>query len=265
VKEAGSAEASFWAAFLRNRNVDAGTANDGAIAVAGGYALCVPGTLLTLTIGAGEARPLRDEDCSAVEDFFAERSLPARFELETGVLERDGPLLRARGYRDEGTTLTVLTGATGVHGASASAAVRPTTDRRQWSELFVRAADDGRVHGDLLRRSALLNAAAAHTLVVASLDGQDVGVAATGIYQETAFLYSAAVLPPFRSRGVHGALIAARLEIAHGRGAAKALLKTTPDSPGERAARKAGLVPTAVRRRVRRELATFGDSEAAAS
>ena len=51
--------ALLWAAFLRNRNVDAGTAGDGAIPVAGGYAIYVAGTHLDHALGAGTTRPLR--------------------------------------------------------------------------------------------------------------------------------------------------------------------------------------------------------------
>ncbi len=43
---AARAEAAFWSAFLRNRNVDAGTSADGALPVAGGFALCLAGTFL---------------------------------------------------------------------------------------------------------------------------------------------------------------------------------------------------------------------------
>ena len=87
-------EAAFWAAFLRNRNVDAATAGDGAVAVAGGYALCAAGTLVTYAVGAGAARPLRADDFEVVEGFYGARGLPARFELETATADAAEALLR---------------------------------------------------------------------------------------------------------------------------------------------------------------------------
>ncbi|HWT04515.1 MAG TPA: GNAT family N-acetyltransferase, partial [Xanthomonadales bacterium] len=96
-------------------------------------------------------------------------------------------------------------------------------------------------------------AAAAHVLVVASIDGDDAGAAALGISGNTALLCSAAVLPAFRRRGVHQALVAARLAIAHERGATAAALKAVADSPAELSAAKVGLARTGLRRRVLRD------------
>jgi GNAT superfamily N-acetyltransferase len=61
------------------------------------------------------------------------------------------------------------------------------------------------------------------------------------------------VLPAFRRRGVHQALLAARLAIAHERGATAAALKTVADSPVERSATKLGFARTGLHRRVRRD------------
>ena len=130
--------------------------------------------------------------------------------------------------------------------------VRTTTDRRAWSELLERCIAEQIADPGMLRRQAQLNASAGQVLTVASIRGEDVGVGALGISGDTAILYSAGVLPAFRRRGVHGALITARLGLAHGRGAMSALLKTAPDSPAERSALSLGFTRTAVRRRVRR-------------
>ncbi len=248
---AGRAEAAFWAAFLHNRNVDAVTAGDGAVAVAGGYALFVSGTSIDLALGAGSTRRLRADDCEVVEGFYAERGAAARFELDVEVLERDEALFRGRGYADEGEALAVLEGPTASAAPSARIAVRRTTDRRAWVELVARAFADA--PGETLRRTLQANAAAAQVLVMASFDGDDAGAAAVGIAGDTAILYSAGVLPAFRRRGVHGALLIARLGLASARGAGSAVLKTIPDSPAERSALKQGLIRSGLRRRLRRE------------
>ncbi len=248
---AGRAEAAFWAAFLHNRNVDALTAGDGAVAVAGGYALYVGATAIGHVLGAGSTRPLRPDDCAVVEDFYGSRAAPVRFELDAAVLERDGALLRDRGYADEGEPLAVLEGAVAAGPGPAGIAVRTTADRRAWVELLGRAFDE--LPGNTFGRTLQANAAAAQVLVVATVDGVDAGAGALGINGDTAILYSAAVLPPFRRRGVHRALIAARLGFAAARGSSNAVLKTMSGSPAERSALGLGFSRTSLRRRLRRD------------
>lgn len=244
--------AAFWAAFLRNRNVDAGTAGDGAIPVAGGYAIYVSGTRFDLALGAGSTRALRADDLTVVEEFYAARARPARFELDVTVLARDGALLHERGYTEEECTLAVLEGPVGAAPAPGPVTVRTTTNRRAWAELASRAFHDVADDVTMLRRTLQTTAAAAHVLVIASLDGDDAGAAALGISGDTALLCSAAVLPAFRRRGVHHALMAARLAIARERGIRAAAIKTVADSPVERSARTLGFARTALRRRVHR-------------
>jgi GNAT superfamily N-acetyltransferase len=247
------AAALLWATFLRNRNVDAGTAGDGAIPVAGGYAIYVAGTLLDFAVGAGSARALREDDLAVVEEFYAARSRPARFELGEDALARDGALLRERGYAEEDLTLAVLESAVAGTVPPSPVAVRTTTNRRAWSELAARAFDEPSAGVDVLRRTLQVEAAAAHVLVVASLDGNDAGAAALGISGDLALFFAGAVLPAFRRRGVHQALLAARLAIAHEHGATGAALETTAGSPAERSAAKLGFARTGLRRRVRRD------------
>jgi GNAT superfamily N-acetyltransferase len=245
------AAARLWAGFLRNRNVDAWTAGDGAIPVAGGYALYVSGTRFDFAMGAGSTRPLRNDDLTVVEEFYAARAHPARFELDEAVLARDGALLRERGYAEEDETLAVLEGAVAGRPPDGAVSVRTTTNRRAWAELAVRAfAEQSAGDPPVLRRTLQTAAAAAQVLVIASVGGEDVGTGALGISGETALLWSGAVLPAFRRRGVYQALLAARLALAHERGATGAALKTVAGSPVERSATKLGFARTGLRRRV---------------
>jgi GNAT superfamily N-acetyltransferase len=248
--------AAFWAAFLRNRNVDAGTAGDGAIPVAGGYAIYVTGTRFDLALGAGSTRALRDDDLTVVEEFYAARAHPARFELDEAVLARDGALLRDRGYTEEDGTLAILECPVGGATLPGPVTVRTTTNRRAWTDLATRAFEEQSADvADLavLRRTLQLAAAAAHVLVVASVDGDDAGVAGLSISGDTALLAHGAVLPAFRRRGVYHALLTARLALALERGATNAQVKTVADSPVERSANKLGFTRTGLRRRVHRD------------
>lgn len=249
---AGRAEAAFWAAFLRNRNVDAGTASDGAVAVAGGFALCVLDTALEYTVGAGTTRPLRPDDIDVVEAFYGKRRLPARFEFDDAVLRRDEPMLRERGYLDDGPVSAVLEAPVSAGDATTDVEVRPTSDRRNWAELIARATWADEPVPPLALRTTHIEAAAAQVLVIASIAGEEAGGAALGIVGDTAFLYAAGVVPAFRGKGVYGELIAARLRLAVERGAERAMLKTEPDAAAERVALRHGFTRTALRRCVRR-------------
>jgi GNAT superfamily N-acetyltransferase len=249
VSDAERAEAAFWATFLRNRNVDATTAGDGAVAVAGGYALCAAGTAVTYAIGAGAARPLRADDFEVVEGFYDARGLPARFELEVETLTAAETLLRDRGYQDEGLELAVYAGPVATRPVPEGIAVRRTTDRTLFADLLVRGAAETIHDVGVLHRSAVLNASAG-TLVVASIGGTDVGVGALGVSGDAAFFYSGAVLPAYRGRGVHGALIAGRMNLAAGLGVSTAITKTAVGSPVGRTAERFGLVPAGTRRRL---------------
>jgi GNAT superfamily N-acetyltransferase len=248
-------EAALWAAYLRNRNVDAGTAGDGAIPVAGGYAIYVADSMLDFAIGAGSTRPLREDDLTVVEEFYAARAHPARFELDEAVLGRDGELLRERGYAVEDLTLAILEGPTRPTASAGPVEVRTTTNRRAWTELATRAFADAVPEPRPLRHTLEASAALAQVLCIASINGQDVGVAGLAVYDDLALLVTGAVLPPYRGRGVHTALLESRLALAHGLGATRATVKAVPDSAVERSARHFDIVRTGIRKRVRREAA----------
>jgi GNAT superfamily N-acetyltransferase len=251
---AARAEAAFWSAFLRNRNVDAGTSGDGAVPVAGGFALCLAGTYLELGMGIGTTRPLRPDDLAVLAAFYGRRGLPARLELDEAVLARDRDLLEAGGYAEDGPARTLFEAISAEVAPVEGVAVRTVTDRRLWAELAVRACADGVAEADRdrQRRSLQADAAAAHGLFVASLGGADAGVGALGISGDVAFLFGGSVLPAFRNRGVHRALVAARAAFARERGAAQAAFKTEAGSFAERSALRLGFVATAQLRRMRR-------------
>ncbi len=107
----------------------------------------------------------------------------------------------------------------------------------------------------MLHRTLAVESAAAHVLVIASVDGVDAGAAALSTHGDLAVLFGGAVLPAFRGRGVHKALFAARLGIAFARGATRGSVKTAVNSPVERTAARFGFARTGLRRRVHRRAA----------
>lgn len=249
------AEAAFWSTWIRNRNVDAGSADDGAISVAGGFALCLTGTEITCALGVGTTRPLRPDDCAVIGEFYAGRGLPASLALHEAVRERDGALLREAGYVERDPPLAVLEAPT----ASAPAAperqtiaVRLTTDRRAWTELALRAGAGEPPAPDPARtvRTVHATAASAHGLFIASIGGVDAGAAAATLAQDYVLLSAGSVATAHRRRGVHRALLAARLAFGRERGAVTGALTVAPDSPAERSAAAAGFARSHLRHRL---------------
>lgn len=260
-------EAAFWAEYLRNRNVDAGSAGDGALSVAGGYALCVPGTLRAYAIGAGSTRPLRADDLLAVATFYAKRGLVAAYELADDVAARDRDVLEAAGLTHDATRVRA------VYSGSAAApeeepgsgiVMRTTNDRRAFIAILLRGfADEPQGADARLQRTLALQAAVAQTLVIASIDGEDAGAAAVAVHGDVALLFSAAVLPSARGRGLHAALLAARLRAARGRGATTATLAAERGSRAERTALRFGF--THIHDRLRWEAQAVAAMEPAAA
>jgi len=248
---ADRAEAAFWAGFLRNRNVEAATADDAAIPVAGGYAISVPGTVYQLALAVGSSRPLTEDDLRIVDAFYRAREALPRIELREEALARDRTVLADGGYDAEELAITLLEAPAARFPDDPAIRVRATTDRAGWVALASAGfAGDGDPAPHV--RTAQVGAAAASGLFVAEIDGTPAGAGAAGIAGDVAFLYSGTVLPAFRGRGVHGALLRARLSYAVSRGATRGALKALAGSSSERSAKRAGFVPTATLRRARR-------------
>jgi GNAT superfamily N-acetyltransferase len=249
---ADRAEAQFWAAFLRNRNVDAGTAEDGAVAVAGGYAIYVKETHYQLAFGLGTARPLRDDDLATVRDFYGRRGARPQIELEDEVLRRDAAVLEAAAFELAPLTLARYeSAALPAAPADGAVVVRPVQDRAAWVRLAARAFGDDGAADATSRRSHELSAAAAHGLFLAEVGGVPAGAGAVAVFNGIAFLYAGAVVPEYRGRGVHRALLHARAAFGASRGAARTAIKTEDGSSAERSIVRAGFERTATIRRLR--------------
>ena len=250
---ADRAEASFWAAFLRNRNVDLGTAEDGAVAVAGGYAIAIVGTYGQVALAIGSTRPLTADDLGVLEAFYRRRALPVRIEVRQDVLERDRALLDEHGYELAEIRFGLFETSAIPEASPTGVVVRLAPNRAAWVRLVTRAFAEGGEPDAESRRSAEVTAAAASRLFVAEVDGVAAGGGAVGISGEVAFLFSAAVLPEFRGRGVHRALLSARAAFGAAHGAARSALKAVDEGAAARSAERAGFCRTTILRRLRRD------------
>ncbi len=137
---ADRAEAAFWATYLRNRNVDVATAHDGAVAVAGGYAVCARATTRPVAFAVGSSRPLTDDDVAVLDAFYRSRGVPVRVEMRETAIERDRALLDRHGFalEDERSRSTKRLARRTATSPGAGIAVRLERDRASWVRLCAR-------------------------------------------------------------------------------------------------------------------------------
>lgn len=237
---ADRAEATLWAVYARNLNVGDDTRLTGAMAVAGGYALYIQGSFVTSAIGIGTTRALRADDLKLIDEFYALRGVLPRLDVHPAVLARDGALFEGSGYRQVSATALLERELDAIAPSATGAPAVEETDRRTFIEAVLSGSDGIDVDPAMLLRILNTNASAATALVAARVDGMLAGAGALIVYGEAAMLFSTAVKPAFRNRGVQRELIEARLRIAHRRGASYAFLKCEPDSYSERSALGAG-------------------------
>ncbi len=247
------AEAAFWATYLRNRNVDVATAHDGAVAVAGGYAICAARASQQVALAVGSSRPLDDDDIAVLEAFYRSRGVPVRIEIGATALERDRALLERHGFtlEDDGAYAFYETTAA-PDAANDGVAVHLAHDRPSWVRLMANAFAGDAAPDERRMRSIELCGAAAAAVFIAELGGVPAGGGALGICGEHALLYCGAVLAQHRGRGVHRALVDARVAEARTRGFVRAAMKVAIGSASERSARAAGFDRVLTTRRLRR-------------
>jgi len=249
------AEAAYWATYARNIPTTDDTRDTGAVPVAGGYAICLQGSSIEYGLGVGTSRPLREDDLRIVDEFYGDRGLPSQVELHPMVAERDALLLARWGYRP-GNAITMLERDIGTDPVIPERfGVETLTSRKMdWTELVLAGVIDTTPAAELarVRRTIFVCASAASALLAIRVDGRLAGGGALGVTGDVAFLFCASTLPGYRRRGVHAALIAARLALGRSRGATFAFMTAAPGSPAAQSAEAAGFRATYVRRRLRK-------------
>ncbi len=210
------------------------------------------GSWANRAVGLGLTRAPTPGELDAVDAFFASRGVVPRLELTAFV---DPVVLRAlaeRGYT-LATTLELLILPLDV----TNAATRPTCDAaievsrvdadddvalREHCEV---ASSGFRADGAPISRQELeaLVAVARKDgtdLFIARVAGEPVGAGSCTTRSGFVTLFGTSVRPPFRRRGVHRALIDARIEAGRARGASLATIISAPGGPTERNAIRRG-------------------------
>jgi MOSC domain-containing protein YiiM/GNAT superfamily N-acetyltransferase len=135
----------------------------------------------------------------------------------------------------------------GDHGPAADVDVRavdPSDERdvRTWTELFIRGSELDDAHAEAWHRlNPSLVRARGYRQVIASLDGEDVGVAAVFTRRRIGWLGGAAVVPEARGRGVQRAMLFDRARRAAAAGAVRLLATADVGGPSAQNLEAVGL------------------------
>lgn len=113
--------------------------------------------------------------------------------------------------------------------------VRTSDERELWADLVAHgfSAPDEPTPAER-RLSLAATAGPSRQLVYATVDGMPAGTGELRIAGGIGWLSADTTLPPFRRRGVQGALQRARLELAREAGCELAVTEAIPDSPSQR-------------------------------
>jgi len=184
---------------------------------------------------------VRDDDLARVEDFYARHGAAARVVTTPWTHPSLFERLGARGYRVVGHDNILTLALEGIEldrsppaGVTVERVVPRPESVLAWGRIvrvgFGMDADDERfVHADrVFERSRHA------TLYLGSVEGEPAGGSALDLRDGMATLFATSTLPAFRRRGVHGALIGARLLHAREQGADLAVVITDPGSDSQR-------------------------------
>jgi GNAT superfamily N-acetyltransferase len=224
---------------------------DAALAIGGGYAsFGGKGSWLNRASGVGLARPVSDADLDRLVDFFAARDVEPRIgvcsytdaSVITGLARRGFVMVNLHHVWSRVVPLSPSMEA----GASSHQLVRvdPRDDVQvaMFADVTVRGFDDDRAPPAAITIEGtrrLARHVRTHAFL-AFIDGAAVGGGAVEIEGGVASLFGTSILPPFRKRGLHHALLVHRLAYAQAKGCTVATLQGLPGSATDRNAARLG-------------------------
>ncbi|HYO84419.1 MAG TPA: GNAT family N-acetyltransferase [Bryobacteraceae bacterium] len=206
------------------------------LAAAGGFlTFCGATSPLTHALGVGLHGPVSATDVDEVESFFAERGCSVTIDVSPHADRTFLEELTRRNYRVLEMSNVLVRRLNAGEQFAVAHDVSPCEDCATYSQVvicgfFSREA----VTDDEMRiGETLFNMPGAQNLI-ARIDGRVAGGSAMSARNGVASLFADAVLPDFRRRGVHGAMIAARLNRAVAGGCDVATAGTQPGSSSQR-------------------------------
>ena len=222
----------------------------GVLPVNTGNCICVGSPAFNFAVGLGLGKAVSPAELDAVEHFFRSRGLPPRIDVTPFTHPALMPELVQRGYGASEFTSVLCFDLTN---ELPSAPMLNGTDVR-WAE-----ADECDVWVNVIVKCFFVsdpgperraNLAALfrgpNTMKVAAVsDGAVVGAAAEMLPEDRriAVAFASAVLPAYRKRGIHSAMLRMRLESARDAGCKLVAVSATPGSASERNLIRCGFRP----------------------
>ena len=219
------------------------------IEVGGAYAMFDGGeSPLTQTFGLGMFEETTAEHLETIEAFFKEREAPIFHEVSPMADQAILTLLGERGYRPIELTSVMFRELHESPVGDVKVGSNIPTRKIEDSEADVWAATAARgwatVHESLADFMLAFGKIAARTRhghpFIAEIDGNVVGAAGFGIYDDVCILAGATTVPEARNRGVQNALLSARLNFASDQGCKLAMICALPGSQSQKNAQKNG-------------------------
>lgn len=216
--------------------------------VAGGQAVFFgAGSILSQAQGLGLDGPVHADDLQRLETFYRVRGTPTQLEVCTLADPTLWALLGERGYRPSEPSHVLIRpvepGETWDEPRPplAMEAVAPS-DIALWADVVLGAFFEAPATPPDDLRAAVLSTAlvSAATCWLARVDGIPAGGATALAIDNMTLFAGDGVLPPFRGRGVHDALLRARLALASRLGCDLAVTCTQPGSASQRHAERLG-------------------------
>ncbi|WP_165227371.1 GNAT family N-acetyltransferase [Aquisphaera insulae] len=225
------------------------------IAVGGGHAAFLGmGSFLSQAQGLALDGPVGEDEIARMEQFFLDRGTPVQVEVATLADPSFLTALCLRGYTvaDQSHSLVCPLEAGGgdtrddAETDTASLQIVPAGvgDWDTLVDVTLRCFfEDPESAPPLLREGMLAMAALpANTGWLAVVDGEPAGGGSLWIHEGLALFYTDGTLAPYRGRGIHSALLQARLDHARAAGCDLAAIVTPPGGGSQRTAQRAGFV-----------------------
>jgi GNAT superfamily N-acetyltransferase len=208
------------------------------IEIAGGYAsFCGVGSPLTHAIGLGLNGLVAAAEFDRLESFYKSRGSAINLDLYPHADWSMFELVAARGYRIVECNNVLVGPVAGSPAARVQIAAATEAWARTVIEGFFPQTDFSESELDVCRRLLKMENA---TAWLATVDGNPAAAAAMNTRGKLALLFADSTLGKYRGRGLHLALIRARLKHAADQGCDLATASTAPGSTSQRNYERAG-------------------------